>query len=346
VRSAARRNAAPWKIVVRVCQAALVVLVVFAVWSVGIASDGDGAQVLPDTDVQFSLEMTVVGSADHPVVYALEQRARPDYRIFAFDPSTGEDTTVFSVPERALVYGIALNADRSKLAVTYSPDFDLDGSGLWILDLRSGELTRVRGVEAGVYHVDPVWTAEGTAVLTTRVDRRHDTERLGISRTSAVDGRSAELVADAIEPSVVGNDVFALSVDEQQARRGIVRVRSGHATEIVSGTLDLDHLVADPAGIIHVAAIEAPEPSGGLIFGSVASAHGNHRRPSSWWTVDIDAVDRRAEPSALPPSIVHDASPGDGAVVLATAEGLELAVPESDIHIDLIKSRAIRLVAA
>jgi hypothetical protein len=32
--------------------------------------------------------------------------------------------------------------------------------------------------------------------------------------------------------------------------------------------------------------------------------------------------------------------------VLATVEGLELVVPESDIHIDLITSRAIRLVAA
>lgn len=328
----------------RLCQGALALLVGLVAWSVAYSSDGSRNPIVPDTDVQFSLEMTVVGRTDHPVVYALEQRARPDYRIFAFDPSTGKDTTVFSVPERALVYGIALDASRSTLAVTYTPDFDLDGSGLWTLDLLDGELTMMRGVEPGVHHIDPVWTADGTAVLTTRVDRSDDLERHAISRTSLRDGRSTEIVADAIDPSVVGDDVYALSVDETLERRGIVRIDDGRAAEIVGGSLDLDHLVADPSGTIHVAAIE---PSRGPRIGSVAGAHGNHRRPASWWTVPADAVEhRRAEASALAPSIVHDAAYGDGAIVLATAEGLELASPTSDSSVTLIESRAIRFVAA
>lgn len=341
---AARR----WKLLMRVCQGLLAVLIVVAVWSIGFAGGGGTDPVLPDTDTQFSLDLSVIAAADHSVVYVVEQRARPAYRIFAFDPATGESTTVFTVPDDAIIYGIGLSNDGATLAVTYSPDFNLDGSGLWTLDLASGEMTMVLDVEPGIYHADPVWTTDDTAVLTTRVDRQGESEQLDVGRIEVSDGSSEIVVADAINPVVVGDEIYALQVDENQARRGISKVVDGELDAIVSGDLDLDHLVADGTASLNVAAIDTDETATGLTFGSVAQAHGNHDRPSTWWTVPVTSTEPGIAPEAstVASIIVYDAAAGDDAIVYATGEGLSIGIPATGERIDVIASRAIRFVAA
>lgn len=353
--SNAHRSARRWRAVLRACQVSLALLVAFGVWTFGFASDDGPAPVVPETQEQFSLNMIVRDTADHPVIYAVEQRARPAYRIFSLDPSTGDDETVFTVPDDAIIFGIALHDDRTTMAVTWSPDFSLEGSGLALLDIESGEMTTVLDVETDVYHLDPVWSHDGSSVLTTRVDRRGDDEQLDVARIAAFNdtGSTAagtvDIVAtDAINPVAIDGGIAYLTVDDDGARRSVSTVDAPDQ-QIISGDLDLDHLVAESDGSLRVAAIDAEDTDvasiAGITFGQTASAHGNHDRPSTWW--DLDMSNDAPVSSGAEPIIVHDAAFGDDAIVYATGEGisiLDVGHGADDVRIDLIASRAIRFV--
>lgn len=190
-----RRQRLRWAI--RALQVALAGTVAVGVWLIGFAPDGATPEVLPDTTEQFSLDLEVVASTEAPVVYIVEQRARPAYRIFAFDSSTGDDETIFTVPEDAIICGIDLDATGTTLAVTYSPDHTLDGSGLWTLDIADGTFTEISPVETGIYLTDPEWTDDGTAVLATRVNRTTENESL-----EAVTGPGRPHPASSVERCV------------------------------------------------------------------------------------------------------------------------------------------------
>lgn len=333
-----------WRRTNRVLQLVLGLVVAAGVWVIGFSTDREATPLVPDTQVQFSLDMEIVGSADHDVVYAVEQRARPYYRIFSFDPRTGDSETVLTVPENAIIYGIALNPQQDTLAVAYTPDFELGGSGLWALDLASRNLTEITPVMTDVFLTDPTWSADGSSVLTTIVDRTADTEQLGIAKVSVESGSVSVLAADAVNPVELGEQVYYLAVDENQARRsiGVVDV-SGETTtiEIGDSTNDLDHLVVGKdEGSVRVAVLETGE--GGLTIGSAAEAHGNHDVASSWWSIPLDAA---STPTAagLEPIIVYDACASSDAIVYATGEGLAIG---TTTRTDLIKSRAIRFVAS
>ena len=87
--SSSDRTVPVWSWTRRLLQLVLAILVAAAVFVIA-GRGSDGAEpVLPDTATAFSLDMTVVGSADVDTIYVVEQRARPAYRIFAFDPTTG-----------------------------------------------------------------------------------------------------------------------------------------------------------------------------------------------------------------------------------------------------------------
>lgn len=301
--------------------------------------------VLPDTTSQFSLDLRVIDSADVDIVYLVEQRARPAYRIFAFDPRTGAETTVFTVPEDAIIYGIALSPDRSTLAVGYSPDFGIEGSGVWTLDLDSLEFSMVVDAEPGIYLTELEFAADGQSVYATHVDRRGEDEALALARVDLDERSSRVVLENAITPAVVDDDLYYLIVDDQKARRsiGVLTSDGEQATVSISdGELDLDHLVArSETGGINVAVLEATaEPL--ITVGATADAHGNHNVRSSWWIVN--AADAVSTPTSVDPIIVYDAAKtADGTLVYATLEGLAVATGSRQ---DLIASRAIRFVAA
>lgn len=300
--------------------------------------------VLPDTKEQFSLDLKVTGALDHPVVYGVEQRARPAYRIFSFDPSTGAVETIFSVPTDAIIFGIALNRDRSTLAVSYSPDFNIGGSGIWTLDVATKQFTEITPAAAGIYLADPVWSDDQVAVLTTYVDRTGASEKLSIARIALTDGTPDVLVADAINPAPVGTDLYYLTLDVNKARRSIGRLdATGASTEIPvgDGQFDLDHLMATPSGELWVAVLNLAEKST-ITVGTPAGAHGSHDVPSTWWNVQLGGTPSAAQ-GATDATLVYDASASASGVVEATLTGLSI-VSDSK-RTDLIASRAIRFAA-
>lgn len=335
-----------WLRVRRLLQAALVIAVFGAVWLVGFRPASE-PEVLPDTSEQFSLDLSVSASLDHDLVYVVEQRARPKYRIFSFDPDTGADETVFTVPEDAIIYGISLHPDRSQLAVSYSTDFNIEGNGVWLLDLETLEFTEVSPTEPGIYLTELEWALDGSEIFATHVDRRADTESLAIASVSidhdAVTAGTVEIILeDAITPAVAGGGLFHLTVDEEKARRAIGVLTSDgavHSIEVLDGERDLDHLTARADRDDVFVAVLDQQDEGLLSFGTPVAAHGNHNVQSSWWSVDT-----AIEPTAIEPIIVYDAATsGSGAIVYATLEGLSIADGE---RVDLIRSRAIRFVAA
>ncbi len=319
----------------------LVVALAVGAWLVKLAPAGEPPSALPGTEALFSLDLEVIGSlADAPLVYVVEQRARPGYRIFSFDPATGTEKTVFTVPTGAIVYGIDLAADGSTLAVAYTPDHGLDGSGLWTLDVASGALTMLTPVRAGVYLTDPEWSADGDAVLATRVDRTGADEVLDIAAVSLSDGSVAQLVDGAIHPAVSGSLVYYLEVDPATTARkavGVLDLATGRQSLVASSDLDLDNLVAggSPADVA-VAAL-SPGTGGGLTLGTSAAAHGNHDVPSTWWNVTT------ATESDLSPTTVYDADRTGKAIASVTLEGLSIT---TDTEVLLIRSRALRFVTS
>jgi hypothetical protein len=342
----ADRTLRRWLLIRRILGITLVLGVFCAVWLLALAPDEGPGPILPDVDQQFSLDLEVIQTADEDTVYVVEQRAHPFYRIFAFDPATGDTTTVFTVPEDAIVYGIALNPERTSLAVAYSPDLRIGGSGLWTLDLDSGAFTMVADAEPDIYLTELEWAADGNSVFATHVDRREDEERLSVATVDIVDGDTTIVRSQAMTPMVNDGDLYYLEVDAEKARRSIgVMDGTGTASviEILGGARDLDHLIAgaDGDGSVRVAVLDEQD-DGLLSIGSPASAHGNHNVPSAWWSVG--AADDSAVSTELEPIIVYDASvTTSGSIVYATVEGLSIGADE---RLDLIKSRAIRFVAA
>lgn len=304
-------------------------------------SDGP-APVLPNTDQQFSLDLKVIGSLDHDVIYAVEQRARPKYRIFAFDPSTGKDTTVFTVPTDAIIYGIALSPDRNTLAVSYSPDFRINGSGISLLNLESKKLTEVTAATKGVFRISLEWAKDASAVYSSRVDQSQAVEKLDITRTSIADGSEEVAVPNAVGPTFSGDRLYYLRVDENRARRSIGVQGSPESIAVGEGKLDLDHLIGGPdESSLRVSAI-TPDEVPAITVGTPAAAHGNHNVPSSWWNVSANGSTSTA-PIGLAQTVVYDASSRGESIVYATLEGISIAVGSTKT--DLIASRAIRLVA-
>jgi len=309
-------------------------------WLLSIGGGDREPPILPDTDVQFSLDLEVVASTDADPVYIVEQRARPRYRIFEFDPRTGEVTTVFTVPEDAVIYGISLSPDRTTMAVAYTPDFELDGSGMWLLDLESGSLTVATEVVPDLYLTEPEWSSDGSEVLVTQVDRRRADEDLALAVVDVETGAVDIVNDDAITPAVAGDALCYLTLDDENARRSIGCDTDGDITEIevFGGEVDLDHLVAATStGEMRVAVLEAPdEPA--LTVGAQADAHGNHNVRSAWW----DVASGGGVPVGAEPIIVYDAVRTDAAITWSvTLEGLSATDGE---RTDLIESRALRFI--
>jgi hypothetical protein len=297
--------------------------------------------VLPNTQKQFSLDLKIIGKVKHDVVYAVEQRAFPAYRIFAFDPATGRDTTVFPVPKNAIVFGISLSPDRSTLAVSYSSDFHVYGSGLSLLDLESKKFTEITPATPGLFDVNLEWSSDSKSVYSTRVDQRTPIEQLDIWRTSVVDGTSSMVIRNGVNPRFHRGTLYFLDVDSSRARRSI-RALDGPTISVGTGALDLDHLLkGSDDETLRVGVLESTSAS--ITVGTPASAHGNHDVASTFWNVAVSGASNAA-PVGLNSTIVYDAASRGASIVYATQEGLSIAMGSTQT--DLIASRAIRLVAA
>jgi len=292
------------------------------------------------------LDLRVVASVEHESFFVVEQRARPFYRIFEFDPESGQDTTVFTVPDDAIIFGLALSPDRSQLAVAYAEDFNLAGSGLWLLQLDSGDFTEVSPQTENVYLADLDFASDGESVLATHIDRSGDDEQLGVAEISTSDGAVAVVTDAGIVPAA-GSDgsIYFLETDAEEARRSIGYLdASGQQSTITveDSSFDLDHLLVDTDGDrIHVAVLDPPDD--GLTIGNPAAAHGNHDIASQWWSGTLEDVQSSlASQPQFEPIIVYDATALSDSIVYATSEGLAIT---SDTRLDLIKSRALRFVA-
>jgi len=333
-----------WRRIARLAKVAIVVTLGLGVWLIGFSSDEQTAPVLPDTNVQFSLDLAVIDTVDHDLIYAVEQRARPYYRIFSLDPKSGDVQTIFTVPDgNAIIYGIALDPTGNTLAVSYTPDFELGGSGIWTLDVATQEMARVLPVTDGVFLTDISWAPDGNSVLVNHVDRRGADEELSIARISLSSESITLLVADAINPIQIDETLYYLNVDENLARRSIGSIDpTGAATtiDVDDGRHDLDHLLPGIGNAtLRVAILEATDDAG-VTLGEPASAHGSHDVPSTWWAVTAES---ELTPTGLEPSIVYDAAANNDTIAYATNEGLSVG---TTTRIDLIRSRAIRFVTS
>ena len=342
----------------------LVLMVVVAVnlgavvWVIGFRSSGnDTPSVLADTTPEFTLDATVVASlegADPAPIYVLEQRARPDYRIAAFEPASGELSTVFEVPDEALAYSIATSPSGESLAVAYTADFNVDGNGILVVNLVDQSTKWVYEETPDEFVTNLAWGSDGESIWATHIAAD---ESLSVVEIDAGTGVLLATIDDAVDPAPTAGATFYLRVDDQGARRsiGVSPLDESAAIEstisVGDGTLDLDHLVVTRSGeALFVAALNSSIETGGssLSIGQPASAHGNHSGPSTWFRVDPSDTSP-AEALPLTETIVYGAiARPDGLIAAVTREGL-ITIELGDLGFSettLVESRALRAVAS
>lgn len=310
-----------------------------AVWGVNLTA-GDGApDVVATPAATFSLDLSVVGTSDAPLLYAVEQRAAPSYRIFSLEPSTGVIETVFTVPEGAAVYGIALDPTGTRLAVAYTPDVYVPGNGVVVLELATGATTQAVAEVTDVHLVDLLWAEDGTQLYATSVDVSGDTDELAVLALSLEDGSTTVLVEDAVDPAQAGDVLLHLPADVDTSARTSVAaldLSTGLTQVVVSGAADLDHLAVAADGTITVAVLDGDEAATGLTFGAPAEAHGTHDIPSTWWDVST------ATAWATDPILTYDAVMLGDVTAEVTLTGL--SVVQGGTRVELLRSRALRFI--
>ena len=317
--------------------------VVFLVFVGPISFSGNNKTipVVPAVKKEFSLDLEVLGTTNHDLVYVVEQRASPKYRVFAFNPATGVAKTIFAVPKGALVYGISLSPDRKTLAVSYSPDFHTNGSGISLLNLEKGTLAELTPVAPEIFNIDLEWSSDGSTIYSTHVDQTSGTQQIDIAQTSVADKAKRIVIRNGMNPRFQLDKLYYLDVDKQIARHAIRIEGKTLAIAVGDGNNDLDHLLKGSNDSTLRVAVIAPSPQPSVTVGTPASAHGNHDVPSAWW--DVSASNNDAAPIGLDPIIVYDAATRGPSIVYATVEGLSIATGTTKV--DLIASRAIRFVA-
>lgn len=287
-----------------------------------------------------SLDLRVVGEVGHPVVYAVELRRAPDHRLLALDPATGEVRTIRSLTDAEQAFGLSLHPDGARLAVGWSPDVNLRGNGLALVDVAGGDLVEVVPTATGVYLTDPLWVDDRT-VLLTRTDVRAGAPTFDVVSVDVEAGTVTPVLGDAVTAVVVDGVHHFLQPDEQANGRSVRRVEAdGTDVAIVSGEGEttIDHLLALPDGSLLFAVHQVDE--GGLTVGAPADAH---QGPSVWWTVDP----RQPDPVPLGPgplSVTDAVVSRFGALVATDREGLTIHLEGRRTRV--VASRSLVFVAA
>ncbi len=266
-----------------------------------------------------------IGGVAGPL-HVVEIGGDTDYRIVEIDPGDGGVDPVFEVPILGVVSGMTVSADGSRLALSYTTDYNRIGNGIYLYDLEAGGEPDVIVPEAETARYDELTFGPSGETLWVR---RTDLEGQAVVELSVADGSVLSTILDGAEPASGGEWLAYLSVDAIGARRsvGLVDLATGERSEIevLGGRYDLDHLLADPARRRVLVAALLPEGESGIRLGEPAGAHGAHDGPAQWLAVDVDTgeVTRLLEHEPL---TIWDASlRADGSVVFTTKDGLMVA---------------------
>ncbi len=334
----------------------LVLTVAVGVWLVSWPPDEPPAPALPDMATQFSLDLKIIGEVDADPVFVVEQRAQPNYRIFAFDPISGEQQTIYSVPESSVIQGLALSPDRSTLAVAYADNYGVDGNQLVMLDVASGEIESITTAQLGHWLVDLVWAPGGDEVYATEVVNADDGERLSVVGIDASSGEETMRADNAMNPAPTGDAVLVLDVGQQNARsliRNVAADGSDANLEVSEGLVDLDHLLYDAEADVAIVAVLKGADSSGVALGAQADAHGSHDVVSTWWAGSVAGGQSSSIGSEPDSDVVYDAVISGDWIVSVTGEGLsfeDVGIASGDPKfeprlVDVVFSRALRFVA-
>ena len=196
------------------------------VWVIGLRSSGNGTPpALAATTPEFTLDATVVAlleSADPATIYVLEQRARPDYRIAAFEPTSGEPSTVFEIPDEALAYSIAASPSGESLAVAYTADFNVNGSGIVLVDIVDGSTRWIYEETPDEFVTDLAWSLDGMSIWATHIATDESLSVVGgaLDLDHLVVTRSGEALFVAALNSSIETGGASLSIGQPAAAHG------------------------------------------------------------------------------------------------------------------------------
>jgi hypothetical protein len=227
----------------------------------------------------------------------VEQRPYPYHRIARLDLATGAVTSLFDIPDGALVYHIVATPDPDTLLMTYSPsEVRYDRSGLYTVSLTDKTVAWVMGGEtSATYYAQPQWVGE---FITYAVYER-ETQARRVERYNTRTGRVSVVAEDAIAPlvSADGMTVLYLRVNPSDGARSlwVAELADGIASEVVSERdfADIDVPTLSPDGAwVYFTALESSSAVDRVlevVFGAGrVHAHGNHNVPMRWYRVSVD----------------------------------------------------------
>lgn len=305
--------------------------------------NNESAETIPivgSEESVFSLDAKVLGESriDLDIIYLLEYRGSPNYRILGYNPRNQTLEEVFNIPRGSLVYSIELNPQKDTLAIAYTDNYSQEGSGLYLLDLQAKQSQLQEIVpETGSYYLDLEWSNEDVILATQTSGGKGN-----IVSIDAKNGGVELLTEDAIDPASTEEGYAFLALEKDSSRRSVGVYDFSSKTvkylDILNKKYDLDNITVDKkSGDLLVAALSrGNDVTRG--FGISIHAHGNHSIPSSWLKVrDGDSQDINLEST-----LVYDAkSLPDGSLLEVTNEGLFVSnLSKERVH--LIKSRAFR----
>lgn len=270
------------------------------------------------------------GTDESEPIFMVEVASRPDYRLAAFDPTSTATTPVFVVPEFGVISSVGLSPDRSQLALAYTRDYTVPGSGIYLLDATtradrvSGELDlREVTPEQPSGSFDTVRFAPDGATLWATLEEAHGSAVVAVDLLT---GKVNKVIDNAVEPAPGDGWIAYLTLDPDGSRRsiGLLDLTTGTATTIpvLEGGYDLGNLLADTEQDRLVFTALLPSEETGIQVGDPALAHGSHEGPAQWLTLDLasNQVRRLLEHE---PMTVRDATMlASGEVAASTADGL------------------------
>jgi hypothetical protein len=305
-------------------------------------------QIVATTAPSFESDSKVVSSASIDTLYYVEYRGHPNYRIVSFDPKTGVQKSIFTVPENGFVYAIALSPDRKKLLVSLAKNIHEKGNGVYLLDLSETApmLQEVIPQVVDVHLVDLVWGAASNRIWSTRGVSNRLKTKFSVAQIDLETRTVRDVIANAINPAPFGDSIAYLPLEADLSRRKIgvfdTQSKTNHDLGVFEGAYDLGNLIHDPhSGRLRVSAIE--RKSAALQFGTIAYAHGNHNVDAIW--IAVEPVSGNVVKDTQAPATIYDAQfSANGELIEVTSEGLALSKPGDQRKL-LVKSRTFRHIA-
>jgi len=276
-------------------------------------------------------------SIQNNLIYILEYRGFPNYRILEFDLLSKNLKELVKIPKGSLVYSMSISKDKKDLILIYSDNLEGTSNGIYSLsieDIKKSTNLKVNSLEnlsdfdhtsylnSFIKILNPIKDAskhvfykdlnvdENNNIWVSKIEEDLSAN-LTKSSIEKIDQKGNILISisNVINPISYKNFIYYLPLEKDLSRNSIASLNiNTNETEnysILDNNYDLDDFLINDSGL-YISVLNRNKKAYLPNFFSKVSAHGNHSIPSIWVNYSLDGnyisdLDLNAE-------IVYDAT--------------------------------------